>query len=98
MSERGTFITEIIGCPDCRQTILDKAAEVSDGDFEIFARADSRGFVYGVIKGTWPGGEAFFLETMFGQDVAKYLCHEVMLAVIPEYAAQAKVFILAPTS
>lgn len=103
MSERGSFVTEYIGCPKCwaaaRQLLL------VDTEHDKFFRAFESGpvdgkplpIIAGKIGGLYFGEELVDFESHYAPALAAVICHPLRVAVLSDTGGE-RFFNVAPAA
>ena len=102
MSERGSFVTEYIGCPRCwaaaRQVLL-----VDHEHYKFFRAFESPPvdgkplpIIAGKIGGLYFGEELVEFESYWAPELAKVICHPLRVAVLADHGQQ--IFNVAPAA
>lgn len=88
MSERGTFVTEFIYCPECLEAVKKVFEDADQGKFFHAEQLAMNGVPQPVLSGRigefWPGGEPRSFEWDILPELNKVCCHPVRVVVIPE--------------
>ena len=92
MSERGSFCTEYMYCPECRKK-MEKVLCTGKRYLHGYAIADGT-IIAGYLGSCGPGGDVAMIKYQtFNKENAP--CHEIKVAIIPE-GMPAEIFIVKP--
>ena len=97
MSERGSFVTQFIYCPECLASVV-KVLGTSNkylcgAEIPAWNGGDSR-IVAGKVGGLYPGEEIDTFTKEYVPQLELFLCHELRIAVLGEQGE--KVFHIKP--
>lgn len=102
MSERGSFVTEYIGCPACLAAV--RQLLLVDHEHNKFFRAFESGpvdgkplpIIAGKIGGLYFGEELVEFESYWAPELAKVICHPLRVAVLADHGES--IFNVAPAA
>jgi hypothetical protein len=88
MSERGTFVTQYIYCPNCLEAVRNCFRKHEAGKWFHAIQINMDLYPYPIFAGriseSWPGGEVFEFETEILPALEACICHPVRVVVMPE--------------
>jgi len=90
MSDRGSFVTEVIWCPRC----LLAATIVLEPVTEHVTTHKKYSFISGLLRGVYSGEEIDVFAGEFIPKLEKVLCHKLRVAVLAEEGE--KIFTVKP--
>ena len=93
MSDRGSFVTEFIYCPECFRAVEKILFDPESGLEPVVVRKGR--IIAGYVKSMYPGGETTFFDIDCRRILEEAICHAVRVAVIPE-SGSAEVLIFEP--
>ncbi len=92
MSERGSFVTQYIYCPDCFEAA--KKILLGDGKYLDSTVIKDKPIIAGKIGGLY-GGDEFTTFIGIIPDLEKTICHNLRIAVLSDSDGE-RIFILNP--
>jgi len=93
MSERGSFVTEFIYCPNCFEAI--KPILIDDNKYLDSTTIKTRPIIAGKIGGLYAGEELHTFEFDLIPQLEKVICHKIRIAVLSDTGGN-KIFIVRP--
>lgn len=106
MSERGSFVTQFVYCHKCFESLKPilalngkflRGVVIPRWDGPLSARGDIElPIIAGKIGDTYPGGERITLGVQMRKEIETAICHQVMIALIPDGAEESVTLLFSP--